>query len=304
VTLIKEAAKRRGIALQWVALPGVSADGALESGAADIWPSLAESESRREVLHLTKPWLTASFALVSKREASVVGPADVAGKELAFTGYPVATRVAALYLQHSVLRKGESRSDVLRSVCTGRAAAGFDEASYINMLLLDRPAECAGIALSVQLIDGAVSPVSIASRRDAADAADEIRSAFDDLAADGTMTLALNRWASFSANEIRAIYELREQHDRRFRLQWGLAISMTALFMLAWQVLRARRAMRQARQANEAKSEFLANMSHEIRTPIMVSWACLTWYWMRRLQRRRAPTFALREIQPLHCLPS
>ena len=78
------------------------------------------------------------------------------------------------------------------------------------MLLLDRPDECAGVALSVHIVEGANIPVSIAARHDAATTADEIRSAFDDLAADGTMTLALNRWASFSANETRSIFELRQ----------------------------------------------------------------------------------------------
>ena len=268
VALIQEAAKRREITLQWIALPGVSPEVALLNGSVDIWPAVAYSENRRKVLHLTRPWLAASFALVSKKEMAVVLPADVAGKAVAFTGYQVATKIASQYLPYSVLTKEQSRSDVLRSVCTGRVAAGFDESSYLNMLLLDRPAECAGVALSVQIVDGATSPVSIAARRDAAGAADEIRSVLDDLAADGTMTRALNRWASFSANETRSIFELREANDRRFRLQWGLAVSMMALVLLAWQVLRARRAMKQAGQANKAKSEFLANMSHEIRTPM------------------------------------
>ncbi len=268
VALIQEAANRSDITLQWIALPGVPPEVALQNGSVDIWPAVAYSENRLKVVHLTRPWLAASFALVSKKETAVVHPADVAGKAVAFTGYQVATKIASQYLPYSVLTKGQLRSDVLRSVCTGRVAAGFDESSYLNMLLLDRPAECAGVALSVQIVDGATSPVSIAARRDAAGAADEIRSVLDDLAADGTMTRALNRWASFSANETRSIFELREAQDRRFRLQWGLAVSMIALVVLAWQFSRARRAMRQAGRANEAKSEFLANMSHEIRTPM------------------------------------
>ncbi len=275
VALIQESAKRRRIHLEWIALPGISPEAALQNGTVDIWPAVADSEDRRKILHLTEPWLAASFALVSRIESAVVVPADVAGKEVAFTGYQVAAKIAYQYLPHSTLIKVQSRSDVLRSVCAGKVAAGFDEASYLNMLLLDRPAECSGVALSVQIVDGATSPVSIAARRDAADAADEIRSAFNDLAADGTMNLALIRWASFSANETRAIFELKETLDRRIRLQWGLAVSIVALVLLAWQVRRARRATQQAReatqqarQANEAKSEFLANMSHEIRTPM------------------------------------
>ncbi|HYI96690.1 MAG TPA: ATP-binding protein [Bryobacteraceae bacterium] len=268
VALLNEAAKRRGIRLEWVLIQGTSPDTALTKDLVDIWPAVAPSTEREKRYHLTKPWMAASFALVSRKRSAVNSPADITGKEVAITGYPVAKSVARQHLPYAVLRTGTSRPDVLRSVCRGSVAAGFDEASYLSMLLLDRPAECFGVPLHVQLVHGATSPVSIAARRNARIAADELRSALDDMAADGTMTAALDRWASFSANETRSIFELRNSQKRRTYLQWGLAGSLIALTLLAWQVLRAQRAASQARRANGAKSEFLANMSHEIRTPM------------------------------------
>jgi signal transduction histidine kinase len=268
VALLQEAAKRRSIRLQWVALPGISPDQALTSSMVDMWPALGLTERRQKLYHFTKPWLTASFALVSKKDSSVLVPADIVGKDVAFTGYPIATEVALRHLPQAILRKGESRSDVLRSVCTGMVAAGFDEASFLNMLLLDRPTECADIALRVQLVSGATRPVSIAARLDAGAAADELRSALDNLAADGTMTAALDRWAAFSANETRSIFELLEAQERHSRLQWGLGASGALLILLTLQMRRVSAARRMAEHANAAKSEFLANMSHEIRTPM------------------------------------
>ncbi len=268
VALLNEAANRRGIRLQWVLVQGTSPDTALTKDIVDIWPAVAPSPEREKRYHLTKPWMAASFALVSRKRSAVNSPADITGKEVAITGFPVAKSVARQHLPYAILQTGTSRSDVLRSVCRGSVAAGFDEASYLSMLLLDRPAECFGVPLHVQLVHGATSPVSIAARRNARIAADELRSALDDMAADGTMTAALDRWASFSANETRSIFELRNSQKRRTYLQWGLAGSLIALTLLAWQVLRAQRAASQARRANGAKSEFLANMSHEIRTPM------------------------------------
>ncbi len=268
VALLQEAASRRNLKLQFLALPGLSPEEALESGIVDIWPALGASESRLKRFHLTKPWLKASFALVSKSSAGIYDPTDVIGKEVAFSGYQIATRVASIHLPHSVMQKMQPRSEVLLSVCTGKLAAGFEEASYLNTLILTSPTECAGIPLRVQMVTGATSPVSIAARRDAAGVADELRSALDDLASDGTMTLALNRWASFSVNETRSIFELRDAQDRRSRLLWGLAVVLLVLILLVWQVFRARQATRYAWRASEAKSEFLANMSHEIRTPM------------------------------------
>ena len=268
VALLGEAAKRRGIRLDWVALPGANPDTVLEAGTVDMWPAVAITETRQKLYHLTKPWLTASFALVSRKEAFTPGPADVVGKRVAFTGFPLATRIARQHFPESILVAAKPRADVLRSVCLGTVAAGFDEASYLNMLLLDRPLECANIGLRVQLVNGASTPVSIAARNDAAAAADELRSTLDELLADGTMTNALDRWASFSANETRSIFELRASQERRSYLQWGLFACLGALLLLTWQVLRAHGAALQARRANRAKSDFLANMSHEIRTPM------------------------------------
>ena len=268
MALLNEAAKRRGIRLEWVLVQGTSPDTALMKNLVDIWPAVAPSAEREKLYHLTKPWMAASFALVSRKKSAVTGPADITGKEVAITGFPVATKLANHYLPYSILRKGVSRLDVLRSVCRGSVAAGFDEASYLSMQLLDRPSECFGVPLHVQLVNGATSPVSIAARRTAAAAADELRSTLDDMASDGTMTAALDRWASFSANETRSIFELRNSQKSRIYLQWSLGGSLIALTLLAWQVLLAQRAASQARRANGAKSEFLANMSHEIRTPM------------------------------------
>lgn len=208
------------------------------------------------------------FALVSRKERAVVGPGDVVGKDVVFTGFPLATQMASRHLPKAILQTVASRSDVLRTVCKGTVTAGFEESSYLNMLLLDRPSECANVALHVQLVSGATNPVSIAARRQAAAAADQLRSALDELASDGTMSAALDRWASFSASETRSIFAFREIQDRRSHLQWGLTGCLIALILLGWQVFRAQRSARHARQANEIKSEFLANMSHELRTPM------------------------------------
>lgn len=268
VALLQEAARRRGVQLQWVPLPGVTPDQALVSGEVDLWPAVAGSAHRHKLYHLTEPWLTASFALVSRKESSIVNPSDTIGKPVSFSGFPLATETALRHLPHTILQKQPSRSDVLASVCKGTVAAGFEEASYLNMLLLERPSGCAGVALRVQVVSGATNPVSIAARRSASAVADELRDEFDKLASDGTMTAALDRWASFSANETRSIFALRQIQERRSHLQWAIAGCLVSMFLLAWQVFRGQRSARLARKASAAKSEFLANMSHEIRTPM------------------------------------
>jgi signal transduction histidine kinase len=108
----------------------------------------------------------------------------------------------------------------------------------------------------------------IAARFEAAEAADELRSGLDDLAATGAVPAALDRSASFLSSETRSIFELRASQERRGYLLAALTASRAAIELLGWQVFRANRAATKARKANGAKSEFLANMSHEIRTPM------------------------------------
>jgi signal transduction histidine kinase/CheY-like chemotaxis protein len=268
VSLLREAAKMRGIRLEWVPLGGITPDEALTKGSVDIWPAVGITERRRQMYHLTEPWLSNTFALVSRKERSAVEPSELVGKEVAFTGFPVAARMAGAHLPNVRLQKTSYRAEVLERVCDQTVDAGFEEASFLNMLLLDRPAACSGVALRVQLVHGATFPVGIAARFDAAEAADELRSGLDDLAATGVMPAALDRWASFSSSETRSIFELRASQERRGYLQAGLIASLATMVLLGWQVFRANRAATKARKANGAKSEFLANISHEIRTPM------------------------------------
>jgi signal transduction histidine kinase/ActR/RegA family two-component response regulator len=268
VAVIREAAHRRGIALEWVFVKNVMPETALEQNIVDIWPAVGVLDERKERLHLTDPWLSSSFALVSKASNKARSPANLKAKEVSHLNFPLASKLAHGVLKQSKLRGAANHHDLLSEVCLGNVAAGFDEATYINNMLLDRPEACQGVPLFVSLVRGAESSVAMASRKELGFVVDDLRSVMDEMVADGAMNAALDRWASFSANETRSIFVQREAHQRRSALTWGIAGALVLASLLAWQVWRAMEAARQARLANRAKSEFLANMSHEIRTPM------------------------------------
>ena len=133
-----------------------------------------------------------------------ITPADVHGKSVAYNPFPLATQLAQEHLSGANLRKVRSRKELLSEVCLGTVAAGFEEASYLNAMLLNRPESCTGKPLAVHLVSGAAASVAFGAHRDAAMVAEELRSALNDMAVDGHMTIALDRWASFSANETRS----------------------------------------------------------------------------------------------------
>ncbi|HYP06620.1 MAG TPA: transporter substrate-binding domain-containing protein, partial [Bryobacteraceae bacterium] len=268
VDLLSEAARRTGIRLEWSLVEGSSPGEAFAEGRVDMWPVVGVLEERRKMFHLTEPWLTSSFALVSREESPALTPSDVRGRTVAVTGVPISMKLAREFIGTADLNRVRGRKKVLTEVCEGKAYAGFEEASYLHSMLMKRPEPCFGVPLAVHLVRGAASSVAIASRREAAETADTLRSALDDMAADGAMGAVLDRWAPFSATEIRSMFALRELHERRSRLQWGIGISLGIACLLGWQMRRATLAAQRERLANSAKSEFLANMSHEIRTPM------------------------------------
>jgi signal transduction histidine kinase/CheY-like chemotaxis protein len=268
VALLREAARRRGIKLDWVLVTGMTPDEAIEQRRVDLWPAIGVTAKRTTQYHLTEPWLSSSFALVSRADDPAITPKDIAGKPVAYNTFQLASQLASQHLRGARLLPARSREELLTSVCRGDVAAGFEEASYLNAMLLNRPAECTGIALSVHLIPGAAASIAFGAHRDFADVAEELRAALNDMAADGEMTIAFDRWSSFSANETRSIFALREAQHRRTMLHWAIAACSAVAVLLGWQMRRAKVAAKEARLANSAKSDFLANMSHEIRTPM------------------------------------
>ncbi len=267
VELINEAARRRHIVLEWIPTD-LRADRALSSGWVDLWPVVGVTEQRRRMFHLTEPWFFNTFCVIEKQQGTNRMRGNLVNKKVAFTGFPLATLIAQQFLPGSQLVKMGHRDAVLEAVCSGAAAAGFDEASYVSIRMLDRPPVCRDAALKINMVEGAVANAAIASTRAAAPVADALREELSKLAVDGTMMKGLDHWSSFSANETRSILAMQTTEQRSRILMYGLGLAVLASLCLLWQVGRVSSARRIAEHANSVKSEFLANMSHEIRTPM------------------------------------
>src|SRR5437763_6718981 len=56
IDLVRDAARRRGIRLQWVWYPD-SSEAALRDHKVDLWPLITITPERQKVIHITKPYL-------------------------------------------------------------------------------------------------------------------------------------------------------------------------------------------------------------------------------------------------------
>jgi hypothetical protein len=208
------AAQRRGIKIQWIKLP-VPEEEALRRRLVDLYPLLAITPRRAREFHLTKPWILNSFCVFTTRPIDL-DPDRLNGKTVAFPDFERARQVARTVLRGGRPLPQPSLRGVFRAVCAGQADAGFTESCYFDAFLLKRRPERAQADFRVRHIANAVSQGAIASTKEAAERADELRQGISDMARDGTLPALIDRWSSNSAGEMRSYLAL-QQADAKSR---------------------------------------------------------------------------------------
>jgi signal transduction histidine kinase/DNA-binding response OmpR family regulator len=288
VDIINEAARRRGMKLEWVYSPQ-GTDVALESGAVDLWPNLGETPARRGRVYISLGWSMVKYELLSRAEHPVLWRPNLAGITLARGDQNIDRQVseAAFPGARFVDLEGapqnpDASPEVLKAVCTGRV-----DAAVISGFLAyyPRPHECVGVMLRVADLPGSAVMFGIGAsyrRPLSIKAADALRAELDGMAADGTLTEMAFRWGFRSPTEINSVFYMLDAQRSSRRLRFATIVVCLAAVLLCWLVIRLRAARREAdksrrtaeaatraaESASRSKSEFLANMSHEIRTPL------------------------------------
>jgi PAS domain S-box-containing protein len=232
IDVLREAARRRDIKLQFVALGGLSPDVAFDRGVIDLFPAGADTPARRSVLHLTEPWLQNRYALVSRAGTATEPPQNLACARAsklqqlarkAFPGVPVFT--------------AETREDSLVMLCKGAAESAFFETRYLDQAVLARPEPCEGIALAVRTVEGAHADLAILANRRFAQQADQLREEIGRLSDDGFMMRAMNRWSPFTTAEVvfvQALNEAKEVEMAVFEALILAVLMLTGTALLAW----------------------------------------------------------------------
>ena len=268
VDLIRVAAKRRHIPLNWVYSTG-GPEKALSTGSVDLWPVVAELPNRETLLYVSKAWARISYALIVPETAGILQPSELGNKTLAVAmGISSDARIARQYFEDASILSTPVQEQVASAVCSGAADAGL-----INLNPMTNPqgSTCTQRILHLLPIPGTAYWFGVGADKhnpEARRAADALRDEIGRMVSDGAVTLIDFRWNTHIASEAGTIffYGDAQWYERIFLI--ALAVLLPTLFITIWLALRLRTAKRQAQAANHAKSEFLANMSHEIRTPM------------------------------------
>lgn len=268
IEVLTEAARRRGIHLEWVHCPE-GPDRALRTGKVDLWPLIADIPERRESLSITSPYLRARWWLVSREESGIRSIADTRGRQVLRQPGLLAEMLVKRHLPQMRTEISPSLTESLERVCRGEAESALvAQGTGDHILLRDRGCDVGSlhvVALPDLQLDFGIGAKR--GNRPAEKAASALKDSLVELFDDGQMAAIWLRWG-LVVTETRMLADyLSSQRFNRLLMALSLLL-LVALAVAVWQTIRWRRAQTAAQAAAEAKQCFLANMSHEIRTPM------------------------------------
>ena len=254
VEIVREAARRRGIRLQWTE-PVNAGIGSILSGEDDLWVLLTVRPERRGQIYITEPYLTMERCFLVRKGGTIHAQSDLTQARIAFREswskqvpppasqaaypnadelylkeeFPAATRVATVYNQIG---------DLLQAVAEGRADAALLNKNVVAALLLtDRDPSQFELVSAPHAVSELALGSSFAARRAAGGIRDEIQT----MAEDGAIPQIAQRWGFFQSVNLEIINRLAAARRASRFLAAGVAALALALAFIGLLALRLRR---------------------------------------------------------------
>jgi PAS domain S-box-containing protein len=251
IDVVREAARRRGIRLQWIHKPE-GGEAALRGQTVDLWPFLTVTPERTKILHISEPFLETEHCLLVPAASSFQCVRDLAHATVSLHGMPMTHK-----WRHTVLPEARplavaTTGDAVSQVCKGNADAAFlDEYTAIQAFLSG--GSCADVPLRWINVPGSVARLGIGSTFANSLAADAIRDEIGVMAAEGTMQNTLGQWGYMSGLHLKIFQELWNARQREMRLELGIALFALLAAMASWLALRAHRERDRAQRAERSQ---------------------------------------------------
>ncbi len=225
VGMVREAARRRGIQLQWVqsATPGIKA---ITRHDADFWILLADLPERRKSVHFTEPYIVTEYCFLVPENSPYKRAGEFDYLRIAFPGFGAQRVLLSSLVPHAALLVKPTALDAVQSVMKGDADAAFtDQYSAGDMAL------SGGLIKRIKIIPAPSSRryLGMGSSFAVQHVADEIRAEMRVMAADGTMEPLVEGWGFFPNLNLEAMDSLYKARRREQALLLGVAILVVLL---------------------------------------------------------------------------
>ncbi|HWD00820.1 MAG TPA: PAS domain S-box protein [Candidatus Sulfopaludibacter sp.] len=268
VDLIRTAAQRRGIRLQWVYWNN-SSDSALLNGKTDLWPIIAITPDRLKVFHISQPFLDAEYCLLVRPESPYTKWQDLAHAPIGTTSSNIDTWHLRNHLPDAPRVVQPVRRLVMDDLCQGRSEAAFMDSFTAVATLLEKRDSCANQVLRWIGAPEIRSQFGIGATFAAAPVADALRDEMAAISAEGKLASILGQWG-YMSQQLESIEVLIDAR-RRARQLAGAAVLFAVLFVIAmWQTIRILRERDRTHQAEtalrdtEQKLRLMANNMKEM----------------------------------------
>jgi PAS domain S-box-containing protein len=256
IELVREAARRRGIRLEWVRQQ-IGADAALRDRKVDLWPLITVIPERKGQVHITEPYLETEHCFLVRAESGFSQSGDLASALIAYHDLRINRRNLGMRFPSARLLATSGTDAAIESVCRRQADAAFvDEYTATSSML--RGLACPGQELQLIPAPEVQSRMGIGSTFAASAAADAIRSEIGAIAAEGKLPGALMHWSYFSRRHIETLQALREAGWRQQVLMGLVGVLFGVLLIVVWltnRTLSERRRARSAEQELDATQE-------------------------------------------------
>ncbi len=230
VEMIREAAKRRGVRLQWVFQPG-SSENAIRKNLVDLWPLMTITRSRKGLVYFSDPYLQHDHGLLVLAERPYQKLQDLAHARVARTTLPLDQQLVHRVLPDAIAVSTPTQKEGIEDVCRGLADAAFVEEFTGVTFLLDG-STCPGRHLRLIWIEELQTKLAVGSTFAAGAAADELREGIGEFAKDGGLPQLMARWGYYSPRNLENMVALLNA-KRRERVLTGAVVLVTLLFSLA-----------------------------------------------------------------------
>ena len=253
VELVREAARRRGIALEWVRWSNPS-ESALRDHRVDLWPLITITPERLKSFHITEPYVETEFALLVRNGSAFQNAKDLADSTIGLANISIDGVKLRAVLPNAHLSPRSNPRAILADVCAQRSDAAFmDASSAIAALLEDR--DCQGEGIRWISVPEVQSRLGIGSTFEARAAADAIRAEIGRMAAAGSLAPILGKWGFTPAQNLISMEALMDARRRAARL-----VALTILFALlailaSWQTFRVIGERNRTRRTEKALDE-------------------------------------------------